>query len=41
MLLHELPEHKETIHELKLSNNHFAKLFNQYHESDHEIHRIE
>ena len=40
-LLHELPEYKERIHELKISNNHFAKIFSEYHEIDHEIHRIE
>lgn len=40
-LLHELPEHKDRIHDLKMNNNHFAKMFDQYHEIDHEIHRIE
>lgn len=40
-LLHELPEHRERIHELKSSNNHFARLFGEYHDLDHEIHRIE
>lgn len=40
-LIHELPEHREWIHELKLSNAHFAKLFAEYHEVDHEVHRIE
>jgi uncharacterized protein YdcH (DUF465 family) len=40
-LIHELPEHRERIHELKMSNNHFARLFGQYHEVDHEVHRIE
>ena len=40
-LIHELPEHKEAIHNLKLSNNHFARLFDEYHELDHEVHRIE
>ena len=40
-LIHELPEHRETIHELKLSNRHFARLFEEYHEVDHEVHRIE
>lgn len=40
-LLHELPEHKETIHNLKMTDNHFARLFDEYHEIDHEIHRIE
>ena len=40
-LVHELPEHRETIHNLKMTNNHFAKLFDEYHETDHEVHRIE
>ncbi len=40
-LLHELPEHKEAIHHLKMKNNHFARLFEEYHEIDHEVHRIE
>ncbi|MCP4187361.1 MAG: YdcH family protein [Gammaproteobacteria bacterium] len=40
-LIHELPEHRDTIHRLKMSNNHFAKLFDEYHEVDHEVHRIE
>lgn len=40
-LIHELPEYKEQIHELKMNNKHFANLFDKYHELDHEIHRIE
>lgn len=40
-LLHEFPEHKDVIHELKMNNAHFGKLFDEYHEIDHEIHRIE
>ena len=40
-LIHELPEHRETIHNLKVTNSHFAKLFEEYHEVDHEVHRIE
>lgn len=40
-LIHELPEFREKIHELKISNNHFAKLFDEYHEVDHEVRRIE
>lgn len=40
-LVHELPEHRETIHNLKMTDNHFAKLFDEYHEIDHEVHRIE
>lgn len=40
-LVHELPEYREKIHELKVSNHHFAKLFDEYHEVDHEVRRIE
>ncbi|MBB5319606.1 YdcH family protein [Marinobacter oulmenensis] len=40
-LLRELPESKESIHELKTHDTHFARLFEEYHELDHEIHRIE
>lgn len=40
-LIHELPEYKEQIHELKMSNKHFAHQFEKYHEVDHEIYRIE
>ena len=40
-LVHELPEHRETIHNLKMSDKHFARLFDEYHEVDHEVHRIE
>jgi uncharacterized protein YdcH (DUF465 family) len=40
-LLHELPEYKDKIHDLKTSNAHFAKLFDEYHEVDHEVRRIE
>ena len=40
-LIHELPEHRETIHNLKISDAHFARLFDEYHEIDHEVHRIE
>lgn len=40
-LIHELPEYRDKIHEMKISNAHFAKLFKQYHELDHEVHRIE
>jgi uncharacterized protein YdcH (DUF465 family) len=37
----EFPEYKDKIHELKLSNGHFARLFDEYHELNREIHRIE
>ncbi len=40
-LLHEFPESKETIHELKTTNTHFARLFDKYHDKDHEVYRIE
>jgi len=40
-LIHELPEYKDKIHSLKMSSNHFSKMFDQYHKIDHEIHRIE
>ncbi len=40
-LHHEFPEHYDRIHELKMNNNHFARLFKTYHELDHEILRIE
>ncbi len=37
----EFPEFSDEIHHLKMNDNHFARLFNEYHEVDHEIHRIE
>ena len=40
-LLHEFPEYRERIHHLKVADAHFAKLFDEYHEVDHEVHRIE
>ncbi|PHQ13889.1 YdcH family protein [Marinobacter profundi] len=40
-LLHEIPESREAIHALKTGSEHFARLFDEYHELDHEIHRIE
>lgn len=40
-LISELPEYKEKIHELKMSNHHFAKQYSEYEDLDKEIHRIE
>ena len=40
-LIHEFPDLKDKIHALKVSNNHFRRFFDEYHEVDHEIHRIE
>ncbi len=37
----EFPEYKDKIHELKLSSGYFARLFDEYHELNREIHRIE
>ncbi len=40
-LHHEFPEFEQKIHELKVSDNHFKRLFDDYHEVNNEIHRIE
>lgn len=40
-LIHELPEYREQIHALKTHNHHFARLYDQYHEVEHEVRRIE
>jgi uncharacterized protein YdcH (DUF465 family) len=40
-LHHEFPEFDSKIHELKISNHHFKSLFDDYHETNNEIHRIE
>ncbi|TWX71086.1 DUF465 domain-containing protein [Colwellia demingiae] len=40
-LHHEFPDLKDEIHHLKLNDNHFLRLFNEYHEVDHEVNRIE
>lgn len=40
-LIHELPEYRDQIHTLKLSNAHFSRLFDEYHDIDHEVRRIE
>jgi len=39
-LLHEFPEHQDKIHQLKLENHHFKRLFDEYDELEHEIHRM-
>lgn len=39
-LLHEFPQFQEKIHELKVSDAHFRKLFDEYHDIEHQIHRI-
>jgi len=40
-LNHEFPELVNKIHEFKVSNNHFRKLFDEYHDVNNDIHRIE
>lgn len=40
-LIHEFPEYKDKIHDLKMTDNHFTRIFDEYHKLDHEIRRIE
>ena len=40
-LHHEFPEYGEAIHALKLSNAHFARLFDEYHELNKHVQRVE
>lgn len=40
-LAEEFPEHAAKLHDLKVSNPHFAKLADQYHEVNRAIHRFE
>lgn len=40
-LAEEFPEFKERIHELKASDGHFQRLFDDYHEVNREVHRAE
>ena len=40
-LHHEFPEYEQLIHDLKTSDAHFARLFEEYHTVEHEVRRIE
>lgn len=40
-LAHEFPEHREKIHNLKMGNSHFAKLFEAYHLVTKDVERLE
>ena len=40
-LLDEFPEFKQKIHDLKVNNHHFSRLFEEYSKLDKEIYRIE
>lgn len=39
-LLHEFPEYQDKIHQLKVENAYFRKLFDDYHELDHQLLRM-
>jgi uncharacterized protein YdcH (DUF465 family) len=39
-LINEFPEFREKIHQLKVENTHFRKIFDEYHELEHRIHNI-
>ena len=38
-LLHEFPEYQEKIHQMKVEDDHFRELFDEYDELEHEVHR--
>jgi uncharacterized protein YdcH (DUF465 family) len=40
-LIHECPELASRIHELKLGDNHFRKLFEEYHKLTHSVENME
>ena len=40
-LITEFPEHREAIHDLKIANARFRRLFDEYHRVDREVVRIE
>lgn len=40
-LVHEFPEFRDCIHELKTTDAHFRRLFDRYHELDHQVHGSE
>ncbi len=40
-LAEEFPDKTDRLHDLKTTNAHFAKLFDEYHVVNREIHRIE
>ena len=40
-LAQEFPEHVTKIHELKIGDSHFARLFDEYHDVNRAIHRAE
>lgn len=40
-LIHEFPEHKDVIRELKMNDAHFAKIFDNYHSVTNEVEKLE
>ena len=40
-LADDFPEFKQRIHDLKTTDAHFARLFDEYHSVNREVHRIE
>lgn len=40
-LVSELPEHAEKIHELKTQDAHFRRLFDEYHDLDKQVYRMD
>jgi len=40
-LAHEFPEFREKIHQLKMNDKHFAKMFDEYHLVNSEVIRLE
>lgn len=40
-LLKEFPEYHDRIHQLKMENAHFKRLFEEYHEVDREVYRMD
>ena len=40
-LIHEFPEYRDKIHELKMSNGRFARLFDEYTDLDKQVRHIE
>ncbi|MEK6736748.1 MAG: DUF465 domain-containing protein [Pseudomonadota bacterium] len=40
-LHHEFPEYHDRIHELKMTDKHFSRLFEEYHDINREVLKIE
>lgn len=40
-LAEEFPEHVEKMHELKMNDKHFARMADEYHTVNRELHRME